>query len=466
MAGGALTSVARGTRHWVHLGVQVVLLLAVAGLFQTVADRTSRRYDLTPTRVLSLSPVTRKLLGEATAPLRVTVFFQRGHREQYADLLERMRAENRQLSFELYDLDRFPDRARSYGVTQYGRAAVEYEGRRIVVPAYPEDQLAGGILRAVRGRSRRLLFTTGHGERSPGGSPESYGRFANALEVENYAPESLSLLADAVPPDADLVVVAGPKHDFVMPELDALATYLKSGGGVLMLLDPGPLPNLQRFLGSLGLRLGDDFVVDRDRRVLGTDGLAAVVELFKRGNPVSDPTGNPLESGVVLPSARTIDVADEVAGVDAESIARTGPTAWAMSDPDRARRGVEPSEAAHDTPGGASVAVTAEIGRGGDGTGHRRGRLVVIGDADFASDAYLDLLGNRDLAMNAAAWVANEEALTGERNKTVPEVIRPLSPLVVTDRQARGIFLAAVVAEPGLVLAAGVVIFGLRRWRG
>jgi hypothetical protein len=35
----------------------------------------------------------------------------------------------------------------------------------------------------------------------------------------------------------------------------------------------------------------------------------------------------------------------------------------------------------------------------------RGGRLVVVGDADFASDAYIDLLGNRTLAMNAVAWL-------------------------------------------------------------
>jgi ABC-type uncharacterized transport system involved in gliding motility auxiliary subunit len=456
----------RATRHWAQLAVQVILVLAIAALFQTVADRRGRRFDLTPGRTLSLSPLTRKVLGEVTAPLHVTVFFQRTRREQYADLLERLRAENRAISFELFDLDRFPELARSYGVSQYERAVIEYGGRRVVAPAYPEAELAGGILRALRGRSRRLVFTIGHAERSPGGSSESYGRFVAALAAENYTPDSVALLDASIPADADLVVVAGPKRDFAVPELDALAAYLKAGGGVLMLLDPGPLPNVQRFLGSLGVRLGDDFVVDRERRVVGTDGLAAVVEFFKRGNPVSDPEGHPIDTGIVLPSARTVDVVAEVAGIDAESIARTGPSAWAMHDPERAARGAEPSRAEHDTPGQASVAVTAEVGRGGDGTGHRRGRLVVVGDADFASDGYFDLLGNRDLAMNAAAWVAKEEVLTGVRNERVPEVVRPLSPLVLTDSQARGLFLGAVVAEPGLMLAIGAVVLAVRRWRG
>ena len=456
----------RATRSWFQLGLQVLLLLAGLGLLQVVAERTNHRFDLTPGRELSLSPVTEKVIAQVKDPLRITVFFQRGRREQYAQVLERMRAQNRVIGFELYDLDRYPERARSLGVAQYGRAAIEYAGRRIVAAALPEQELAGGILRVLRGRARRIVFTTGHGERAPGGDAESYGRLASALGEENYAPEGHSLLDGPVPPETDLVLVAGPKHDFLLPELDELARYLKSGGGVLLLLDPAPLPNLARLLASMGIRLGDDVVVDREKRVLGTDGLVAVVELFKRGNPVSDASANPIDSGVVLPSARTVDVAGEVPGVDAESVARTAPTAWAMADPARARRGEEPSPAQHDTPGSASVVVTAEVGSAGNGVDHRRGRLVVVGDADFASDAYLDLLGNRDLALNAVAWAASEESLTGARAKQVPEVVRPLSPLVLTEAQARAIFLAGVVVEPGLVLLLGSTLVGIRRRRG
>jgi len=451
----------RAARSWSQLALQVILLLVGLGLLQVVAERTNTRFDLTPGRGLSLSSVTLKVLGEVTAPLKMTVFFSRGSRAQYTEVLERLRTANPNVAFELYDLDRYPDRARALGVTQYGRAAIEYGDRREVVPATSEEQLAGGILRVLRGERRHVVFTTGHGERAPGGGQESYTRLVSALEAENYEAQGVSLLDGSLPPNAALVIVAGPRRDFLPQELDALARHLRAGGGLMMLLDPEPLPNVSAFLASMGIRLGDDFIVDRERRVLGTDGLAAVVELFKRENPITEPAGSPIESGVILPSARTVDAAGEVPGVDAQSIAQTSPSAWVMSDPARARRGEEPSKANADTPGPAPVVVMAEVG-----THEPRGRVVVVGDADFASDAYLDLLGNRDLALNSVAWTGGEQALEGERSKQVAEIMRPLSPLVVTERQARGIFVAGVMVEPGLVLLAGLVIVGLRRRGG
>jgi len=452
----------RGARGWTELAAQVLLLLVGLGGVQVAAERTNHRVDLTPGRELTVAPATRKLLAEVAAPLHITVFFRRGTRERYADLVRLFADANPHVDFELLDLDRFPERARSLGVSAYGRAAIEYGGRRAVVLAAPEEQLAGGVRRVVRSHPRRLVFTTGHGERAPGGGADGYGRLAAALADEDYAPEVASLVDGPVPDRADVLLVAGPRHDFLLPELDAVAAYLKAGGGVVMLLDPAPLPNVAELLASLGIRLGDDMIVERDRRMLGTDGLAAIVELFKRGNPVTDPDAGAIDTGAVLPSARTVDVGAAVPGVDAQTIARTAPSAW-TEDPARARRGEEPSAAAGDTLGPAPVLVMAEVGHDGDGGGRRRGRLVVAGDADFASDAYLDLLGNRDLALNAIAWVAGEEALAGERPRQVPEVVRPLSPLVLTARDASAIFAAAAVVEPGLVLLAGATLVGLRR---
>src|SRR5262245_12795914 len=454
----------RAVRNWLQLVVQVGLFVGVPACVQVLAERTTHRFDLTPTAALSFSAPARQVLAQVSEAMTVTVFHRRGERARYVELLRRVQAQNAHITVALYDLDRYPERARALGVTRYGWAAIEYEGRRVVVAADPQEQLIGGVLRAIRGRARRVGFTTGHGERTPGGDNQSLGRFTAALANENEVAEPVSLLDGAVPPDTDLVVVAGPRHDFLPVELMALVEYLKAGGALLLLLDPGPLPEVTRFLSSLGVVLGDDFIVDRTRRVVGTDGLAAVVEQFRPGNPVTDGGATPLESGVVLPSARSVDVTgDEVPGVDGEAFARVGESAWAMADADRARRGEEPSAARHDRRGPVPVAVLLQVGRPG---GERPGRAVVIGDVDFATDAYLDLLGNRDLALNAVAWLVGEDALAGERHAPVPEVLRPLSPLVLTEVQARGILIGSAIMPPVLVFVCGVVLVGRGRRRG
>lgn len=452
----------RALRSWLQLGLQLALVLLGAVCLQVVADRTNRRFDLTASRDLTLSPVLRQVLGELAEPLRITLFYDRGNRGRYAALVKRLAAETPHLSATLYDLDRYPERARGLGVSEYGQAVVEYAGRRAVVAALPEEQLTGAILKVVRGRARRLAYSVGHGEREPGGAGESYRRLFATLETENYVLDPVSLEEQSVPTDTDVVVVAGPQRDLSPAAVERLLAFLRRGGGVLLLLDPVPLPNLSAALATLGVTLGDDLIVDRERRVLATDGLAAVVEFFKQGNPITGSASSPIDVGVILPSARTVDVSTEGAGAMAESIARTSETAWAMADPERARRGEEPNPALRDRPGPLSVMTMVEL-QGGDA---QAGRLVVTGDADFASDAYYDMLGNANLVLNAIAWLAREDTLAGEHDQEAPEVQRPLSTLVLTEDRSRALVLSMVIVQPLLVLALGAVVVGWRRWRG
>jgi hypothetical protein len=134
-----------------------------------------------------------------------------------------------------------------------------------------------------------------------------------------------------------------------------------------------------------------------------------------------------------------------------------------MHDVDRARRGEAPDAGAEDVPGGAAVMVMAEVSAAG---APRGGRLVVVGDVDFASDAYIDLLGNRTLAMNAVAWLTEEPLLAGDRPGQANEVFRPLSPLVLSESTARALLFGVTVLQPGLVLALGAVVVAIRRRRG
>src|SRR5258708_7870420 len=70
------------------------------------------------------------------------------------------------------------------------------------------------------------------GQRGLSSSREILGR--DNFEMEGWA----SLGKPAVPPKTDLVVIAGPTGSFLQPELNAFTAYVRSGGRMLILLDP------------------------------------------------------------------------------------------------------------------------------------------------------------------------------------------------------------------------------------
>ena len=138
----------------------------------------------------------------------------------------------------------------------------------------------------VSGQQRKVYFTQGHGEKDTTSSErDGYNAIAAALGRENYTVDKLVLAQQgAVPDDAAVVVVAGPRTDFFPPEIDALKKYLDKAGKLLLELDPPdkadspPLTNLIALAHDWGIDVGNNVVVDVSGmgRLIGTDASVPV----------------------------------------------------------------------------------------------------------------------------------------------------------------------------------------------
>ena len=85
-------------------------------------------------------------------------------------------------------------------------------------------------------------------------------------------------------------------------------------------------------------------------------------------------------------------------------------------------------------------------------------RLVVIGDATFATNGQLQNVGNVTLVSNALNWLVERESLVGIAAKT-PESVS----LSLNAGQMSRIFWLTVVGLPALVVALGIFVYRRRR---
>jgi ABC-type uncharacterized transport system involved in gliding motility auxiliary subunit len=441
--------------QWLHLLLVVALVLGIASIVQAIAERHSMRLDLTPTREHSLSEPTRKALALLSDPIHATVYYRRDDFQKTQSLVSLFGGADPDFHSELLDLDRYPGRARQDGVQRYGQAVLRYGGERIIVDATTEQGIAGGILRIARGRPTIIRFLSGHGERDGAdiSTPTGYGELRQVLQQENYVVTFLSLLKEKeVPEDTDLVLIAGPRNDLLEEEIAALERYLDRGGHLVALVDPVPLPNLQRFASRRGIEVSLDVVRDRTNQIMGSDPFTVPVPSFQT---------HPVTTGQSTPAL--FAVARSVEGTDgAQTIASSYAEAWAMRDFERAGRPqAEPVED-EDRRGPVPLVAAASWAVGTES----EARLLVAGDSDFAANGFLNLLGNRDLVLNAIAWSVSAEALIGDQTGSRIEALRPLSPLVLSGSQGRWIFLLTVVVQPTVLLGVGAVVALRRRWRG
>jgi ABC-type uncharacterized transport system involved in gliding motility auxiliary subunit len=440
----------------VNLAVYTAVAVAIVVLANWFVDRHNRRWDLTPNQSYSLSPQTTKVLKELKNDLTIYVFDRESGFRERRDLLDNYSALTPRVTVRYVDPDRQPSLAGQFGIRNYGTVVVAGGDRHFEAQSSTEEGLTNAIVRLLKGQ-KTVYFIQGHGERDVDSSDRAgYGRVKKQLENENRQVKTLVLLQKMeVPADCSLLVIAGPRNDFLAQEVETIKKYLTGGGRALFLLDPGvELTNLAKLLADWNVTLRNDLVIDENPVAQLVGASPSMPLILKYG---SSPIVQPLaRTATLFPLTRSFEVGKEYkAGVSAESLCETSPDSFGVADFDPKVREVR-YRAGKDTKGPLSVAVAGTIA--GEGEKKTEGRFVAVGTSMLAVNNYLPFEGNRDLFMNMVSWLSAEEDLISIRPKP-PESQR----LNMTAQQMRRVLYLGVFGLPILIIALGTSVWWRRR---
>jgi len=461
----------RTTRYGLNAVVMIALILGVIALVEAVSYRHSWRIDLTENKRHSLAPQTVRILKELRVPVKATGFFRpdEGGKRRAEDLLKQYAAASEgKFTWEIVDADRNPGLARRYGVETYGTVVLEAtlkagQVKEEKLLEAEEEKLTNGLIRVTREGKRVIYFLKGHGEKDPattdrGGLSEVKG----AVEKLNYEVKELLLARDAkVPDDAAMVVVAGPQKDLLPPEVDAVQGYVARAGKILFLLDPFQAPGLAPVVERFGVGLGSDVIID-------VNPLGRMFQAGPEIPAVTDYPAHPITQGLrgvmtFFPVARSVAVKDKLPeGVSAQPLARTSGESWAETSQEQIRSGqVKPDPGEARGPLTLAVVATVDAKEVPEERKGAKARIVVVGDSDFASNAYVNVSGNRDFFLNTLSWLAEEENQLAIR----PRDPSRSAPVFLTAAQGQVLFWVPVVLVPLAMVVAGVLAFARKRGR-
>jgi ABC-type uncharacterized transport system involved in gliding motility auxiliary subunit len=272
---------------------------------------------------------------------------------------------------------------------------------------------------------------------------------------------------ERIPNEVSVLVISGPQKDFIPGELEKITDYIARGGSTLFMLDPALLPELSAHLGGYGFKLQNDIIVDKLIRVVGTNYLTPVVTEYKKEHPI---TADLTNIYTFFPIARSVEIPEDPA-TGSYNLASTSSSSWARSTGTLDEDNLE-FDSAKDTQGplnimAVSVArvVDKEDGESkkqkpnnADGHIQKFGKIIVIGDSNFAGNTHIRLAGNKDLFLNTVNWLAEEHSLISIRQKEAGT-----SPLTLTDAQERMVFWVSVVIMPSLILMIGIAVVSRRK---
>jgi len=454
--------------RWAEVVLLVALFSGVLILINVIAYKNSKRFDLTPGKRYSLSPQSAQILNTLTDDLTVTISYKKSEKSSLQDLLELFSQADSRFHYHLLDLDKNPAKAQTLGIRDYGAGVAEYQNRKETIRSLTEENLVNAILRLTDSSEKTVRFVTGHGEKSLAGEDNktSYSTVKNALELENYRAEELSLLqVKKIPDDTLILVIGGPQKDLLQKEIEMIADYLQKGGRVIFMFDPFPLPRLEQYVRTLGVDLPHDIIIDTESKLFELDEITPLIFPDKR-HPITERANE----GFVFPFCRpAIPLKDHAADFAIGIFAFSGPRSWAERNTQSVYDGKYRYDKDTDMSGPVPVAVTVERAsqpqpdtRQPDGKPRKTMRLAVIGDSDFVTNNYLNVLGNKDLFLNTINWLAERQELVSIRPKSESATV---SMLFLTENENRLVLWSAVIIEPVLILAIGIGVVIWRRMR-
>ena len=449
-----------GSEH-VYTRLNLVLytgiVIAIVVLVNWFVDHHDRRWDLTPNQRYSLSPQSKKIAQGLDRDITIYVFDrERGFRER-RDLLDNYTALSPRVTVRYVDPDRQPSLAKQFGARSYGTVVVAAGERHFEAPSTNEEGVTNALVRVLKGQ-KTVYFVQGHGERELESSERlGYDRIKKQLGNENYQVKTVVLLQKMeIPADCSLLVIAGPRHDYLPPEVETIRKYLMGGGRGLLLLDPGvDLPNLAKPLGDWNVTVQNDLVIDQNpvAQIFGTEPTMPLI--IKYGpSPIVQPLAR---TATLFPFTRSFTLGkDYKQGVSTDSLCETSADSYGVADFNSQMRQVS-YRAGKDFKGPLSAAVSGTLS-GGEGEKKTVGRFVALGTSLLAANAFLGFQGNRDLIMNMVNWLSADEDLISVRPKP-PESQQ----LNLNARQMSRILYLGVIGLPLLIIAAGVGVWWRRR---
>jgi ABC-type uncharacterized transport system involved in gliding motility auxiliary subunit len=452
----------RGAVRWLQvvLGSAGVLVL-LAGITATLYLHNAR-VDFSPGGRFTLSDHAHAVLRDLAQPVRVTAFIRTedARNPVLKDLLWQAANESSQVSYTVVDVNRNPALAAHYGVDTYGATVVESGAKRTQFTLPVESQLMAAILQVTR-PPKKVYMLQGHGECDLTSTDRFTGcsGLRDALSNELYEVETFNLIMGTdVPADSDVLIIAGAKADPLEAEIAALQRYLDRGGKLIVLLEPFAAPKLGAFLRQFGIDVGENVVLDPENRLGGGEEFSAALPNVNRRHLImSTLDAPPLFSAACALEAHDDDAADR----STEWLLKSGDRSWAAHDRAILAGAQARFVAGRDINGPLTVGVEVSLpAHNAAGDREATTRMIVYGDSDFATNRFLDYLGNRDLVLNTVNWLAREERLMAPRPKRMEPGKRIL---FVSQSDLGGLFLASVVVQPAVFLAIGMLVLLRRR---
>ena len=438
-----------GFLHRFQILIVSVVFFATLVFLISIISRHNHRWDLTPEKLYTLSDSTRNIIEKMSGEeLEVIAFYPSDEsREEFEVFLRECQTHHPDFQYHFYDPNRRPQLAKFWNIDELYTVILRYKGNHERLQNPNEHAFSEGLMRLLHPREISVcFFTEDSDERLTADYEEGFSLLKGHIDNHSFKSDLVALDTDRIPRKCQILLVVGPQSDWQSDHLKPVRMAIESGTAVLFLIDPmepGTGEAFINFLAKYNVGIGRDVIVDKMSQMVGGDFL---MPLVKRYSVTHDLTAN-FSKPSFFPVARSIRALDpESKELTVTEIAYSGTNSWSETNLAHLQEGDATFDSESDTPGPISIAAAVEK------LTEPQTRMVVIGDSDFLTNAYIGVAGNRDFLMRTLRWLAADDRKMPSNPKQLD-----FQPLLLDEKEHLLLLSSSLVFYPSFFLLIGVV---------
>ena len=456
----------RGGAYSLAVTAVVLAIVIVINILASALPASLTRYDISSSKLYSITSNTKAVVSALEDDVTIYWIVQSGEEDEVIEnLLEKYDSLSDHIEVVKKNPDVYPTFAQQYtDETVENNSLVVESGDRYRFIGYDdiylyetdmtsysynasfdgEGAITSAIDYVVSEELPQVYVLEGHGEAE---LPET---FSDQIEKENMELHTFSLLTeDAVPEDADCVMIYSPATDISQEEKDMLADYAANGGKLLVMAGPteeDDLENLYSLLADYGVTANEGIVIEGDREHYAFQSPFALMPDMAS----SDITDSLIEEHYypIMPISRGLTVSDDTS---VTTLLTTSDAAFSKI------AGYEMTtyeKEDGDIDGPFALAVSIDCGNDG--------RIVWFASSSFLDDAYnaYSSGANVNLGMNALSAMIGESEAMAIRSKSLN-----YNYLTISESTSSLLKTMMIGVFPLLYLGVGIGVVLVRRRR-
>ncbi len=449
----------------------VICVVLVNVIMSAVSEKLPMKIDITKDGIYSFSEQTESILGSLDKDVEIYAAYTNSMNSEYdgyvREYLEKYAALSDKVKVKYVDIYANPASVRQFekdGSSVTERSVIASCGERYKVLSFAdiysqnqydytvsidmESKLTSAIATVTSKDETKIMFTEGHGE-------YECALLESAFEGAGYDCSHARLSDENSLQEASILVIADPTADFTEPETEVIDSFADGGGQIMYFGSPGDtIPErLAAYLSDWGVVFNDDYIVENDKGYLfrTSDGIYAPAPIIAKSEITDSIISRKLS--YVAPISRSLELKKSNAyNTFFTKLLTTTKNSWGKRN---YGAGASANKEDGDTEGPLTIAAIAERGDGA--------RLLALGSLASLESAELmsqSSYANSDFILNAVAYMTGASDTIGIRAKQISA-----GELAMTKRRTEVVTAVLLYLIPGLIFAAGIVVWLRRRYR-